>query len=125
MTVVKPVQKSANSVMLWIMVGLLIAAGVWANYHFSDIDFTLRLIAWVVLILIASGMAWLTVQGKAVWLFAKEARMELRKVVWPTRQETLQVTMMVIAVVAILGLIIWGIDTLFLHVIGWLAGQRG
>jgi preprotein translocase subunit SecE len=49
-------------------------------------------------------------------VLAKEARVEIRKVVWPTRQETTQTTLIVVAVVLVMALVLWGLDSL----LGWL-----
>ena len=111
--------------LLWLCIFLLLAVGISANYYYSDVNISLRLIAWLVLAIALGAIALQTQKGSAAWGFAREARSELRKVKWPKRQETLQVTMMVVLLVIVVALIIWGIDTIFLHLIGWLTGQRG
>lgn len=113
-----------NSI-LWIIVLAIIAGGVWANYHYEMVSVSLRLIAWIVLVIVVLGIALLTTQGQRAWGFAKASRGELRKVVWPTRPEVLQMTMIVIALVIVLSLIIWGLDSFLLWAIGLLTGQRG
>ena len=50
---------------------------------------------------------------------------ELRKVVWPSRQETVQTSLMVFLLVIILGLILWGLDAFLLWAVRWLTGQGG
>jgi preprotein translocase subunit SecE len=110
---------------LWLVVAALLVGGIVANYHYSSVDLSLRLIAWLGLVAVLLGIASRTSQGLTAWEFAKEARIELRKVVWPTRQETIQTTVMVIILVMVIALIIWGIDAVFLHLVGWLVGQRG
>jgi preprotein translocase subunit SecE len=57
-----------------------------------------------------------TAKGQAFLQLLKDANIERRKVVWPTRQETTQTTMIVVAVVVVVGLALWGLDTL----LGWL-----
>ena len=116
---------SALDIILWLLIALLIAGSIWANYHFSAVDISLRLIGWLVLAIVVLGIALLTRQGKIALQFTKESRTELRKVVWPNRQETFRTTMMVIVMVILLALIIWGIDTIFFHIVGWLTAQRG
>lgn len=88
-------------------------------------DVSLRTIAWIALVLVALAVAYFTTQGQQAWHFAKEARNELRKVVWPTRPETVQTTLIVIALVILLSLIIWGLDTVLLWAIAFLTGHRG
>ena len=62
------------------------------------------------------------VKGKEVWDLAKEARVEVRKVVWPTRQETTETTLIVVAVVIFVALILWGLDSGLSWVIKGLIG---
>ncbi|MGB0268066.1 MAG: preprotein translocase subunit SecE, partial [Pseudomonadales bacterium] len=53
-----------------------------------------------------------THQGRALWTLVNEARVEIRKVVWPTREETTQTTLVVLALVFVMSLILWGLDSL-------------
>lgn len=62
-------------------------------------------------------------QGKAFWQFVQTARVELRKVVWPNRQETMQVTLVVIVMVLVLGLFFWGLDSILGMLTRWLTGH--
>lgn len=71
----------------WVVVFALLAAAVVGNYLYSDVSVVLRSSAVVALVVIAGIFAALTAKGKAVVTFARESRMEVRKVVWPTRQE--------------------------------------
>jgi preprotein translocase subunit SecE len=116
---------SSRDVILWVLVGVLIAAGIVAYYYFQDIAWALRVAGGLVLICIVIALAYQTHQGKQVWSFAKAARMELRKVVWPTRQETVQMTLLVVAMVVVMALILWGIDTFLLWLVSFFTGQRG
>jgi preprotein translocase subunit SecE len=109
----------------WLIVIVLIVAGLVANYYYSQQPWPLRLLGWLFLLGVAGGIAALTRQGKQVINFARESRMELRKVVWPTRQETVQTTLVIGAVVIILALVLWFIDGVLVWAVGWLTGQRG
>jgi preprotein translocase subunit SecE len=109
----------------WLIVSFLLVAGIVANYYFSHQPWPLRLLGWLFLLAVASAIALQTYQGKQALTFARESRMELRKVVWPTYQETVQTTLFVAAMVLVLGLILWGIDSILMWLIGWLTGQRG
>ena len=120
----EPKIKGVN-IILWMVVLALIVGGVWANYRYQMIDTSVRIIAWVVLVVVCLGVAALTSQGKLALGFAKASRGELRKVVWPTRQETVRMTMVVIALVIVLSLIIWGLDSFLFWAVGLLTGQRG
>ena len=68
------------------------------------------------MILISLAGLWMaksTAQGQVVFIFLKSARQEMRKVVWPTRQETLQVTLWVMLIVLLMSLVLWAMDGLF------------
>jgi preprotein translocase subunit SecE len=109
----------------WLVVAVLVVAGIAANYYYSQQPWPLRLLGWLFILAIASAVAFQTSQGKQIIDFARESKIELRKVVWPTRQETIQITFLIAGVVVLLALVLWGIDGVLLRVIGWLTGQRG
>jgi preprotein translocase subunit SecE len=119
------VKKSSFDLVLWLGSLALIVFGVWANYHYSFVDIYLRSIAWIALVIVVLLFLFLTSQGKRAWTFFKESRGELYKVIWPTRQETLQTSLLVIGLVILLSLIIWGLDSVLFWLVGMLTGQRG
>jgi preprotein translocase subunit SecE len=87
-----------------------VVVGIGAYYYLGDRSLLVR-----VLVLLAAGAVAATVflqtaAGRAAWAFAKEARVELRKVVWPTRKETTQVTLVVIALVIVAAVFLWIVD---------------
>lgn len=106
----------------WIIVFFLIAMGTIGNYQYSEEPLVLRVLAIMVLAAVTFAIAFKTQKGQKFWQFALEAKTELKKVVWPNRQETVQTTFMVLAIVAIVGLILWGIDAFLLKAIAWLIG---
>lgn len=100
----------------WLVVVALIVAGIGGNVYYDDQSLLYRVVGLLVIAIAAAFIAVQTVQGVAFWKLAKEARTEIRKVVWPTRQETTQTTLIVVAFVFVMALILWGLDTL----LGWL-----
>lgn len=62
--------------------------------------------------LVAAFVVFQTESGRTIWRQAKGARAEVRRVIWPTRQQTAQTTMIVIALILIVSLILWGLDSL-------------
>ena len=108
----------------WIVVVLLLAAAIGGNLAFGDMILPLRALAVVALIAAAGGVALLTVKGKATVAFAREARTEMRKVIWPTRQETLHTTLIVAAVTAVMSLILWGLDGILVRLVSFITGLR-
>jgi preprotein translocase subunit SecE len=109
----------------WLVVIFLLITGLIANYHYNYQPWPLRLLGWLFLLAVMAAIVFQTRQGKQVIDIARESRMELRKVFWPTRQETIQTTIFVAIMVVVLALILWGIDSVLMWLIGWLTGQRG
>ncbi len=108
----------------WLLVSILLLAGIVGNYYYSGISMPLRLLVWLGLLLAAAFVGSKTQKGKWVVEFFRDSRMELRKVVWPTREETIQTTLVVAGMVVVLALLLWGIDGVLVWGIGWLTGQR-
>ena len=117
------VTKSPLDVIKWLASAVLLSAAVVGNIYFGEIAERLgvspSLIVQVLAVVALMGLSGLAAlsssQGKAFSNLVKEANIERRKVVWPTRQETIQTTLLVVAVVFVTGLILWGIDS----VLGW------
>ena len=108
----------------WIVVILLLGLAIGGNLAFGDIMLPLRALAVVALIAAAGGVALFTVKGKATVAFAREARTEVRKVIWPTRQETLHTTLIVAAVTAVMSVILWGLDGILVRLVSFITGLR-
>ena len=100
----------------WIVVVALLAVAVVGNSYFDDQSLLYRVLGILALALVAGGVALQTAKGAAFWALVKGSRTEIRKVVWPTRQETVQTTMIVVAFVLLVALILWGLDSF----LGWL-----
>ena len=94
----------------WSVVAVIVFAGVYANSYFSAESLLYRTIG---LLVLGAAAAWLAVQtakGSAFFTLCLDARAEIRKVVWPSRQETTQTTMIVLVVVLIVALLLWLLD---------------
>ena len=88
--------------------------------YFREFNLALRALAVVVVIALAGGIALWTTKGKATLTFAREARVEMRKVIWPTRQETLHTTLIVAAVTAVMSLVLWGLDGILVRLVSYI-----
>jgi len=99
-----------------IIAAAILVAGMFGYYWYSELALPLR----VLMVLLATGagigVGMTSVQGQTLWKFIQGSRIEIRKVVWPTRQETVQTTLIVVAFVLVVALILWGLDSL----LGWL-----
>jgi preprotein translocase subunit SecE len=106
----------------------LVVAGIFIFYYFAEVPgFTLlyRVLSLVVVVLIALFVMLTTTVGKKGWTFALEAKQEVRKVVWPSREETVKTTLLVFGMVFIVGLILWFLDMFLFWGIRYLTGQGG
>lgn len=110
------VKGSRFDVIKWLIVVALVVVGVVGNSFFAAESVLYRVLGLLVLAALAGYVAYQTEKGRAFFTLLKDARGEIRKVVWPTRQETTQTTLIVVAVVVVMALLLWGIDSL----IGWL-----
>jgi preprotein translocase subunit SecE len=104
---------------------LLVIAAVSAFYFFSEISVLYRVIGLLVVALVVFGLMLTTTMGRNIWAFFLESRQEVRKVVWPTREETTRTTMMVFAMVFTVGLILWLLDMVLFKGVQLLTGQGG
>lgn len=103
----------------------IVAAGIAAFYYFSNLPIWLR---WIIVFAALAAGALVGLQsskGREFWQFVQSSRIELRKIVWPNRQETLQVTLLVFVMVTVLGLFFWLLDWMLGSLTRWLTGQGG
>lgn len=104
---------------------VILTAGIVGFYMLVDLPIWLRWIIVLAALVIGLLIGLQSFQGRAFWSFVQSSRVELRKVVWPNRQETLQVTLVVFVMIIVLGLFFWGVDTLLGFLTKWLTGRGG
>jgi len=105
--------------------GLLIAAGIAGFYLLADSAAVLRVLAVLAGLAAATGVLWYTAIGQRFFVFSQESVTEARKVVWPTRKETMQMTGVVIAFVIVMALFLWLVDGVLLWLVKFLMGRGG
>jgi len=109
-----------------LVAGLVIAAAAIAVYYTQT---QLPLLERVAIVLAGVGLGgylvYLTETGRRAKRFLSEMRKELRLVVWPSRRETIQTTLMIIAVVIVMGFFLWLVDMFFLWAVELLTGRGG
>lgn len=110
---------SLDTVKLIIALALLMA-GIAGFYYFETwqgepVSVLLRVLGLLIVGGVAAVIALSSHAGKRLLGFMKDSRLEVRKMVWPTRTETLQTTLMVMVIVLILSIFLWGVDSL----LGW------
>ena len=109
----------------WLVATALLGSAVTAFYYYGDESLLLRVIALLIVAGAAGAIAFTTDKGRAAWEFMRESRTEIRKVVWPTRKETTQTTLVVIGVVALVAIFLWIIDGILSWIVRLLLGHGG
>ncbi|MGD9889001.1 MAG: preprotein translocase subunit SecE [Halothiobacillaceae bacterium] len=102
---------------------VVLAAGMFGFYWFEQIALTWRVIAMFAVAGVAVGLVLWTDLGRRFISFGRESRVELRKVVWPTRQETIQITLIVLVLVFLIGLFLWLVDSLLFWGVQMITGR--
>jgi preprotein translocase subunit SecE len=102
----------------------LVGLGVWGYYWLADSALVLRVLIVIAGLLAAGAVAWWSVPGKQFTVFAGESVQEVKKVVWPTRKETIQTAAAVFAFVVVMAIFLWltdkGLEWLLYDLImGW------
>ncbi|MFA9488095.1 MULTISPECIES: preprotein translocase subunit SecE [unclassified Mannheimia] len=116
--------KGANTA-LWLIAILFLAVAAVGNAYFSShFSLIVRVLLLVVLLVGAVVLAALTNQGQKAIHFIKDSRTELRKIIWPTRPEATQTTLIVLAMCVIVALVLWGIDSIIVALITFLTNLR-
>jgi preprotein translocase subunit SecE len=104
---------------------LLLIAGIAGFYYLRDGAMVIRVISVLAGIVLAAVVVWFTTQGKQFYAFSRESSEETRKVVWPTRKETMQTTGIVFGFVLVMALFLWMVDAGLLMAVKYLMGQEG
>ena len=103
---------------------LLLAAGIAGFYYLADQAMILRVLAVLAGLILAAAVASKTEPGLRFFVFAHEATLEAKKVVWPSRKETVQTTAAVFAFVVVMAIFLYLTDkslewVLYDLVLGW------
>jgi|TARA_B100000003_G_scaffold38061_1_gene32286 preprotein translocase subunit SecE len=111
-------------------VKLLIAAGVllgglYSYYYYLQVSLPLRVLMVLGGFLVGTAIAMTSFQGKQLFSFIQSSRIEIRKVVWPTNQETSQTTIAVFVFTLVMGIFFWGLDSFLLWLTRTLVGSAG
>jgi len=107
------------------MSAIMLVAGIGGYYWYAEVPTAVRLLMVLGGVAAAAGLLFWSAQGQVLWQFIQGSRIELRKMVWPTRQETVQTTIVVFVFVLLLGVFFWLVDMLLAWATRHLTGQGG
>lgn len=112
--------KSSKSYLI-LSIGILIT-GMILFYYFSDVRLFYRVVGIISVVIFSFFIAYQSDFGKLVYSYVTDSKVELKKVTWPSKQETTQTTLGVIFVVIVVGILLWLFDMLLGWAIGTLYG---
>ena len=117
----KNIEAKSNKSYLMLSIGVLIT-GMILFYYYSDVRLFYRVVGMISVVILSSFIAYQSDFGKLVYSYVTDSKVELKKVTWPTKQETTQTTLGVIFIVSIVGILLWLFDMLLGWAIGTLYG---
>ena len=104
---------------------LVLLGGIVGYYWFADASILLRVLGLVASLAIGLLIAFTSAQGQQIWQFIVGSQVEIRKVVWPTQQETLQTTLIVIVFTIFMAVFFFVVDLILLKITQLVTGQGG
>ena len=120
-----PTGAAAKDTALMTLSIVLLVAGIVAFYWFDEKPLIARVAMVVAGLAAGAGSMWFSWYGREFWQFAQAARIELRKVVWPEREETIKTTYVVFIFAIVMGLFFWLLDIGLTYLTRMLGGQTG
>ena len=117
----KNLEAKPNNSFLILAIAVLLS-GMVLFYYFSDVRLFYRVVGMITVLILSGFIGYQSDFGKLVYSYVTDSKVELKKVTWPTKQETTQTTLGVIFVVIVVGILLWLFDMLLGWAIGTLYG---
>ena len=106
-----------------LIAGAILLSGIFGYYYYAEVSVLVRAIGLLLAFGLGVVVALKSTRGQALMKFVQGSRVELRKVVWPTREETIQTTVTVLVFTLIMGVFFWLLDMFLLYATRFLTGQ--
>ncbi|MES1956536.1 preprotein translocase subunit SecE [Salinisphaera hydrothermalis] len=111
-----------DTALLWLAIVVLIVS-IAGYYYFTAYTDVIRVLGMLAGVVVAALIAFQSALGKTAWSYVQGSRTELRRMVWPTRRETMQATLLVVVFVLILAAFIWALDIVLGYAVTLLTGR--
>ncbi|KEZ75813.1 preprotein translocase subunit SecE [Salinisphaera hydrothermalis] len=111
-----------DTALLWLAIVVLIVS-IAGYYYFTAYTDVIRVLGMLAGVVVAALIAFQSALGKTAWSYVQGSRTELRRMVWPTRRETMQTTLLVVVFVLILAAFIWALDIVLGYAVTLLTGR--
>ena len=122
MNVKAEVESSGMDTVKLLLAVLLLIGGIVLFYFLEEYSTLIRVLGLLAVSGVAIAVALQSVAGRRVWDFAVASRTEVRKVVWPSRQETIQTTLIVFGMVLLVGIVLWLFDMMLMAIVQSVTG---
>ena len=116
------VQGSRGDVVKYVLALLVVVGAIAAFYVYAEESQLFRVLGVLAALAVATAIFYQTDSGRQLWAFFQLSRTEVRKVVWPTRAETLQTTLIIFVLVLLVGLFLWLLDLSLSSSFQWITG---
>ena len=116
------VESSGLDTLKLVVAVALLLGGIALFYLFEEYSTLMRVLGLLGVAVVAVAIALQSAAGRNVWEFAKASRTEVRKVVWPSRQETIQTTLIVFGMVLLVGIVLWIFDMILMSIVQAVTG---
>ena len=125
MATTKDTETSASpmDIVLLALASLVVVASLVGYYYFEEAPVVIRALGIVLALGVSAALLYRTAIGQFLWQFMLGSRVEMRKVVWPTRQEATQTTLAVFFFLLVMSVFFWGLDFLLLFITRGIMGQ--
>lgn len=120
----KKQKKNTLEFFKWLIIAVILLITIVGNYYYRNINYNIRLLIILSLTFITIWFSFLTLKGRSILSFILEAKIEAKKVIWPTRQETFHTTLIIIAITIFMSLVFWGLDNFLIFVISFFTNLR-
>ena len=107
------------------LTGLIVLAGMVGYYYLSTSPLVIRLLVLLAGVVLGAAVGWTSEPGKRFFAYTQDAIAETKKVVWPSRKETVQTTGVVVAFVIVMALFLWVVDASLVWLVKALVGREG
>lgn len=109
----------------FLIAALLVVGALAGFYYFGNEPAVLRIVGLLIAAGLAAAVVFQTTAGRQAWGFIGDARSEVRKIVWPTRKETTQTTIMVMVMTVLIAAILWMFDSILTWIVKMVMGRGG
>lgn len=116
--------KSLETIKIVVALFVLLASLV-GYYVYSEVHAVVRVLGLLAGVAIAAAIFYQSEKGKSWFSYVSHAQKEVKQVIWPTRQETVQMTLIVFVAVIVMSIFLWLVDMFFLWAVQLLTGQGG